>query len=130
MSKPTLTESDLWQFTGTEHWYRHALVRNVSFTDGTKYLADHAGAYWLLDIIAIAQAYTATVATEDFQAWRLTVNANASATVVCTDGNDKERYRQVIPFTDFPLPDITLYCCRDGALGRGIDWVILLPREY
>jgi hypothetical protein len=130
MSKPTLTESDLWQFTGTERWYRHALVRNVSFTDGAKYLADHAGAYWLLDIIAIAQAYTATVATEDFQAWRLTVNANASATVVCTDGNDKERYRQVIPFTDFPLPDITLYCCRDGALGRGIDWVILLPREY
>jgi hypothetical protein len=130
MSKPTLTESDLWQFTGTEHWYRHALVRNVSFTDGAKYLADHAGAYWLLDIIAIAQAYTATVATEDFQAWRLTVNANASATVVCTDGNDKERYRQVIPFTDFPLPDITLYCCRDDALGRGIDWVILLPREY
>ena len=62
MSKPTLTESDLWQFTGTEHWYRHALVRNVSFTDGAKYLADHAGAYWLLDIIAIAQAYTATVA--------------------------------------------------------------------
>ena len=118
MSKPTLTESDLWQFTGTEHWYRDALVRNVSFTDGAKYLADHAGAYWLLDIIAIAQAYTATVATEDFQAWRLTVNANASATVVCTDGNDKERYRQVIPFTDFPLPDITLYCCRDGALGR------------
>ena len=130
MSKPTLTESDLLQFTGTEHWYRHALVRNVSFTDGAKYLADHAGAYWLLDIIAIAQAYTATVATKDFQAWRLTVNANASATVVCTDGNDKERYRQAIPFTDFPLPDITLYCCRDGALGRSIDWVILLPREY
>jgi hypothetical protein len=60
----------------------------------------------------------------------LTVNADASATVVCTDGNDKERYRQVIPFTDFPLPDITRYCCRDGVLGRGIDWVILLPREY
>jgi hypothetical protein len=130
MSKPLLTESDLQQFTGTERWYRHALVRNVTFTDGAKYLADRAGAYWLLDIIAIAQPHTAGLADEYFQAWRLTVNADASATVVCTDGNDKELYRQAIPYTDFPLPGIRLYCCRDGVLGYGVDWVILLPCEY
>jgi hypothetical protein len=27
MSEPTLTESDLWQFTGTEHWYRRACAQ-------------------------------------------------------------------------------------------------------
>ena len=130
MRKPLLTESDLQQFTGTERWYRHALVRNVTFTDGAKYLAHHAGAYWLLDIIAFAQPHTAGLANEYFQTWRLTVNADASATVVCTDGNDKELYRQAIPYTDFPLSEMTLYCCRDGVLGYGVDWVILLPREY
>jgi hypothetical protein len=130
MSKPLLTDRELQQFTGTENWYRHALVRNVTFTDGAKYLADHAGAYWLLDIIAMAQPQTAELVNELFQAWRLTVNANASASVVCTDGNDKELYRQAIPYTDFPLPEITLYCCRDAVLGYGVDWVILLPREY
>jgi hypothetical protein len=25
---------------------------------------------------------------------------------------------------------MTFYCCRDGVLGNGVDWVILLPREY
>jgi hypothetical protein len=46
--------ADLHQFTGTEHWYRHALVKSVLFTDGAKYLADTAAAYWLLDEIALA----------------------------------------------------------------------------
>jgi hypothetical protein len=92
--------------------------------------ADHACAYWLLDIVAIAQPHTPGLADEYFQAWRFIVNEDTSATVVCTDGNDKELYRQAIPFTDFPLPDITLYCCRDEVLGQGIDWVILLPSEY
>jgi Family of unknown function (DUF6876) len=130
MSEPLVAESDLWQFTGTEHWYRHSIVRSVTFTDGAKYLADHAGAYWLLDIVAIAQLHTVGLADEYFQAWRLTVNADASATVVCTDGNDKELYRQTLAYTDFPLSEITLYCCRDGVLGHGLDWVILLPSEY
>ena len=43
-------------------------------------------------------------------------------------GNDKERYRQFIPFTDFPLPAITLYCRRDGALGYPFAEGILMPR--
>ena len=25
MTKHTLSENDLYQFTGTDHWYRHAL---------------------------------------------------------------------------------------------------------
>ena len=49
------TEADLRQFTGSEHWYRHGLVRDILFTDGAKYLADHGGAYWLLDEIACAR---------------------------------------------------------------------------
>jgi hypothetical protein len=97
----------LLQFTATEQWYRHALVRDVLFTDGAKYVADQAGAYWLLDEIALAQRYDKTVAGEEFQLWKLTVNADRTATLTCEDGN--------------PLPEIALYFTHH---------VILLPSEY
>src|SRR5882757_828930 len=58
------TLHELAQFTGTEHWYRHALNRNVLFTDGAKYVADQAGAYWLLDEIALIQHYDKHIAAE------------------------------------------------------------------
>jgi hypothetical protein len=33
-------------------WHRHGMVRGVLYTDGAKYVADRAGAYWLFDEIA------------------------------------------------------------------------------
>jgi Family of unknown function (DUF6876) len=62
---------NLNQFTGTEQWYRHALNHAVTFTDGAKYVADQAGAYWLLDEIALAQRYQQAASAEPFQVWRL-----------------------------------------------------------
>src|SRR4051812_34097458 len=58
------TEADLRNFTGSEHWYRHGLVRTILFTDGAKYVADEGGAYWLLDEIAFAQKGEKAVAGE------------------------------------------------------------------
>lgn len=60
--KTTLRASDLSQFTGTEQWYQHGINRKVLFTDGAKYVADTAGAYWLLDEIAIIQPHNKQVA--------------------------------------------------------------------
>ena len=80
MSKETaLREPDLKQFTGTEQWYQHGINRAVLFTDGAKYVADTAGAYWLLDEIAIIQLYNKRVAGEGFQVWKLSVHADQSA---------------------------------------------------
>jgi hypothetical protein len=67
----TLRASDLGQFTGTEQWYQHGINRAVLFTDGAKYVADAAGAYWLLDEIAIIQSYDKQIAGEAFQVWKL-----------------------------------------------------------
>jgi hypothetical protein len=116
-----LTAADLRQFTGTEQWYRHGIVRDVLFTDGAKYVADQAGAYWLLDEIALAQRGSNRVAGEAFQLWKLTVNADHTATLSCEDGNGNAVYSKAIPYTDFPLPEIALYFT---------DGVILLPSEY
>ena len=112
---------DLHQFTGSENWYRHALNRSVLFTDGAKHVADMAGAYWLLDEIALAQRYEAKVKAEEFQLWRLTVAEDATALLACEDGNGTVVWSKVIPFTDFPAPGIELYCCNS---------TIHLPSEY
>jgi len=116
----SLNAEDLDQFIGTEHWYQHALVRSVTYTDGAKYVADTGGAYWLLDEIALAQKFNAAVRAEPFQVWTLTVKDLAGA-LTCDDGNDNVVYTKEIDFTDFPLPEIKFYCT---------DNVILLPSEY
>lgn len=54
-----LNPEDLDQFIGSEHWYRHSLVRSITYTDGAKHVVDHGGAYWLLDEIALAQKFSA-----------------------------------------------------------------------
>ena len=115
-----LSENDLRQFTGTENWYRHGINRNVTFTDGAKYVADEGGAYWLLDAIAICQRYEKAVAAEPFQVWKLAVRPDRTATLTCEDGNYKTVYTQQIEFTDFPAEEITLWFS---------DNVIYLPSE-
>ena len=116
-----LTAGDLRQFTGSEQWYRHGIVRDVLFTDGAKFVADQAGAYWLLDEIALAQRYAKNVAREEFQLWKLTLNPDHTALLACEDGNGNAVYSKAIEYTDFPLPEIALYF---------IGNTILLPSEY
>ena len=77
-----LSDAALSQFTGSEYWYRHGIVRNILFTDGAKYVADEGGAYWLIDEIAFAQRFEKRVAAEEFQVWKLTVKPDHTAPLV------------------------------------------------
>jgi len=117
----TLSKSDLAQFTGSEQWYRHGINRRVLFTDGAKFVADQAGAYWLLDEIAIIQPHNKRLAAEAFQVWKLAVKPDNSAVLTCDDGNGNVVYTKEIEYTDFPPEGITLYFT---------DNTILLPSEY
>ena len=105
----SLDPNILSQFTGSEHWYRHGLVRQILFTDGAKYVADAAGAYWLLDEIALAQRFVKAVAAEEFQAWKLTVKPDSTAALSCEDGNTNVVFTKTIEFTDFPPDGIELW---------------------
>jgi hypothetical protein len=117
----TLTKADLIQFSGTEKWYRHSLVRKVLYTEGVQYVAEAAGAYWLIDEIAFAQSVPA-VAAEEFQHWRLAVDtARSNAILRCDDGNGRIVLRKAIDFTDFPLDEIRFYFTEN---------TLLLPSEY
>jgi len=105
----TLNAADLCQFTGTEQWYRHALNRNIIYTEGARHVAEAGEAYWLLDEIVTGQLLK-PISVEEFQVWKLTVNQeNNTADLVCEDGNDNVVTSKKIPFTDFPLPEITLW---------------------
>ena len=115
----TLKSEDLVHFYGTEHWYRTSFSRKIVYTDGVQYVAETGGAYWLIDTIVISQSLP-KVKAEEFQSWKLTVKDN-KGTLVCEDGDHHQVYKEEIPFTDFPLPEITFWLT---------DNVIMLPSEY
>lgn len=121
MTDKILDKAVLAQFTGTEKWYRHSLIRRVLFTDGVKYVADTAGAYWLIDEIAFGQVEKA-IAAEEFQVWKLNVDLKKShAVLTCEGGNDNILFIKEIRYTDFPIEEIRFYFVTD---------TILLPSEY
>jgi hypothetical protein len=112
--------SELSQFTGTEHYYR--ISRKHLLTDGTKYLAEKAGAHWMMDAIA---SHLSEIGTNS---WFVSVCMQVKkhkAVMIYDDGNGNELARQEIPYTDFPLEEIKLYACWDSEY-----WVIMLPSEY
>lgn len=112
--------SQLSHFTGTERYYR--ISRRHLLTVGTKYLAEEAECFWMMDAVA---SHLSEIGTADwFVLVRVTVQGTRAA-MVYEDGNGHEHARQEIPFTDFPLAEQTLYACWDGE-----HWVIMLPSEY
>ena len=86
----------LAQFTGSNRGYRHVLVNTVVYTEGVKYIAESAGAYWLLDEIALAQLSDRAVAAEKFQVWTLSINVNKTAILKCEDGDKHIVFRREI----------------------------------
>jgi hypothetical protein len=112
-----LTRDALEQFTGTEQWYRH--LSGYLYTDGVLYLAQEGGAFWLIDRILFMTMKKKEL--QEFGVWKLTINENKSAILVCEDGNYHELYREKIDWTDFPLNTIELWF-ENG--------VLILPSEH
>ena len=121
MSKENLA-SDLMQFTGTCHYYRWSVMYpKCLLTDGTKYLAETAGAYWLMDVVASYLGKYGDV----FGVATLKRKNGDAFTFTLDDGNGNVHATQEIEFSDFPLDSIKLYVCWDTQ-----NWTLLLPSEY
>lgn len=122
MSKPTPEEleANLREFSGSQQFYRHGLMRAVIHTEGVQYLAESAGAHWLIDAI-VSHQLDAKVARQEFQVWRLQRNDDDTWTLSCTDGNEVGVCVQQIGWSDFPLPSIELWFTNS---------TLLLPSEY
>jgi len=108
---------DLSQFYGTEGYYRHSFTQ-MDYTDGVRYFAEQAGAYWFLDIVS----------SEYFMLMRdlgfITIDLhseNGKADITVTDGNNKTLAKKHIDITD----------CPDGLYKFYFqDGVLMLTSEY
>ena len=115
---------DLPNFYGTENYYRLSPVfPNFVLTDGALYLAENAGAFWLMDAIA---SHLGSYKNEGFVVAKLQRATATNGWVLrLEDGNDGLLADQLIEYSDFPLDEITLYVEYDGT-----NHVILLPSEH
>lgn len=118
MTTQLLTE--LAHFRCSEQFFRHPMFRDYVYTEGVQYLAEQAGAYWLLDHI-IAHQHEPAVRTTRMQVWKIRVQEDKSAEIHVEDGNDQVVYSSRLEFTDFPLTSFTLWF---------MNSTLLLPSEY
>lgn len=118
-------------FTGTEQYYQHPFLL---LTDGAKFVAEVAGAFWLMDVIGSYQpklrrqvsAFSGAPGIP-FQVWKLKVDLEQSSGVVtCQEDSDApELVRQEIPYTDFPMGEFTLFV----QIGSPEKPVVMVPGE-
>jgi len=114
---------NLANFYGTENWTRHALNKQMLYTDGVAYFAEHAGngAHWFLDIVATELAPKAEQPGHEFMAIRLMVHPGGTASITADDGDGLELYKRGIQWTDCPSGTWSFYLT---------DNVLMLPTEY
>lgn len=125
---------NLAQYTGTDNYHRYSpLFRNHVLTDGCKYVADNASAYWLFDAICSYHAKIKTLCKKDprlidLQIWKLVAKDN-KATLTCwgdTGKNEKPVITQRISYTDLPNVEFKFYV-------KQLDtktFCVMLPSEY
>lgn len=128
-----LTHADLRQFTGDLERFRHPLAKRVIYTPGIKFLAERAGAFWLIDEIAlaiaggeIAKAGRIDPRVLDLHFWRLEVRQDRSAELTARADSDVPTFiTRRIPWTDFPLDHVDVWAGYDGRY-----WTLYLPSEH
>lgn len=127
-SKAAALRSALSYCTGSESFFRHALSRRVIYTEGAQLVAEQAGAYWMLDEIALNCLHQKKLAPEEFQVWKFTCDPDGpGGNWLVTDGNDKVLYQKKVDYTDFCLPEITFWVEPNHEIGGR---TIYLPSEH
>lgn len=134
---PTMTQANLSGFTGSATWTRHWTSPDIIYSEGMAYVAEQAGAHWLLDAIASHLLHDRKLiakrqAEPDFNFlhfWYLTVNEDKTAVLECKADSDRPAVvTQNIEYTDFPLlGKFTVYAGTDGP---GTPTKLFLPSEY
>ncbi len=111
----------LAKFDKTETYHR--VHEGLFLTDGASYLAEKAGASWLIDIIRSLLPY---LKPYPFAVLRMQVNEDRSAYLVVEDSNAGPIYTQDVDHTDFPLDKIQLYIADLDEKSK----VVMLPTEH
>lgn len=126
MSKPIDPKQlahNLGLFSGTQTYTRHWCGAEIYLTDGARYLAEKAEAFWLMDIIASAHPY---YKHDEFVVVEMVRTGESAVLTIAHAEGATPYYTQHIPYTDFPLERVKLY----AALGEGWRYVVMLPGEH
>lgn len=123
----------LGYFSGTVNYYPH-WTRRFYYTEGILAMAEKAGGFWVIDMIASHQgrAVKAPLFFGDkeghrlhdvgFQIWILDVRADKTATMRCIeDTGQPDMITDEIDYADFPEGCWKFYLVQD---------VLMLPGEY
>lgn len=116
------------QSSGTEHYYRHGLTRDLMHTDGVEIMCQKLQCYWLVDIVA---SYIHRLKKIDDTMFfpKLHLGKDSTAVFTIDDGGKGDEkphiwITQEIPFTDC-TENISLYLSMDED-----RYVLYLPSEY
>lgn len=120
MQETYTLEKHLSTFCGTTQYHRYS--RQLVLTDGARYFAEKAQAFWFVSII---DSILPKLHKENFLCVKIEKILDNSAHVEITDGNDKYLYSQRIEYTDFPMKSIDIYVQRSTHF-----WVMMLTSEY
>lgn len=115
---PDDLKRSLSHFTGTETWWRHALNRNMLYTDGVKFFASNAEACWFLDIVATELLPVQW--QHPFMRIELAVK-DEKAKITVDNGDCLILFEKKIGYTDCPEGTWEFYLT---------DNVLLMPSEY
>lgn len=116
---------DLGQYYGTLGYLRHRIVPvgpGLLLTDGARYVAEEAGAYWLMDKVLL-NAKEWLLEGNGFCVVELLVT-DGKALLEVSDGDEGRIHTEEIAFTDFPEPGIRFF------LLDGDEPVLMLTSEY
>lgn len=112
-------KTKLQEFIGNDCFYKHPLFPSHLYTEGVRYLAKEANAYWLIEYIFSRQEDK--LSKYSFQVWKLQLHKDGSAQVIVEDGDGEKITFYQLDYTDFPIEEITLWFTNN---------TLLLPSEY
>jgi hypothetical protein len=122
-----LSLPELYQFTGSEQFFKHGINSKLIYTEGVKYLAEKGECYWLIDEIAMVfLPYLLKKHKDWFYSVKLLVT-ECGAVITVDDGNDKILINHKIESTDFPIvgEPIKFFLCESEEY-----YCLMLSREY
>jgi hypothetical protein len=120
---------------GSDGRYRHPFNKRFIYTEGVKAMAESAGAYWLLDIVATEAA---PLVMRDWEArsnptgmLTIAVASNNTAVLSLSSADDEPAaWTRTIEYTDFPKGTWTFELAIDGLIAPVDVVVMLLLQEH
>jgi hypothetical protein len=87
---------DLNQYCGTEKYHN---VMGMNTTDGIQYIMKNGYSWFITDLICNIR-FVKGLKEQEFLSIKLVINADKSATMLITDGNDNVLHKQEYGFTN------------------------------